>query len=205
MVGTSVEFRPDSSAEWLLTPEELTALRSSRRLFVLGLAATVCLALGAAATTAWVAGTTPGWSVLLMAVALAGASLTAVGAWCFVRARIVGQDIRVGRAEMQWGRVARVWRGLRVAEVEGTLFPLQLTSIPVLRPGERVHLRYAPRSRITFAIHTLREVVAAEQLAGRSVCSAALAELEGMPSPAASDEPALQTETPGNRGGRGSD
>ncbi len=205
MVGTSVEIRPDSRAEWLLTPEELTALRSSRRLFVLGLGATVCLALGAAATTARVAGTTSGWSVLLVAVALAGASLTAVAAWCLVRARIVGQDIRVGRAEMQWGRVARVWRGLRVAEVEGTLFPLQLTSIPVLRPGERVHLRFAPRSRITFAIHTLREVVAAEQLAGRSVCSAALAELEGMPSPAASDGAALQAETPGNRRGRGSD
>jgi len=181
MIGNSVEILPHSLPDWLLTPEELTALRSSRRLFVLGCIATGGLALGAAAMSAWVAGTTPGLSVRLVAFALTGASLSAVGTWCFVRARIVGQDIRVGRAEMQWGRVARVWTGLRVAEVEGILFPLQLTTVPAIRPGERVHLRYAPRSRITFEIRTLREVVAAEQLAGRPVCSAALAELEGKP------------------------
>lgn len=205
MNGNSLEILPDSSAEWLLTPEELSALRSARRLFVISFVATGGLALGVAATTTRVAGTTPGWSVLLTACALAGVSLATVAAWCFVRARIIGKDVRAGRAEMQWGRLARVWRALRVAEVEGILFPLQLTAFPVLRPGERVHLRFAPRSRITFEIRTLREVVAAERLAGRPVCPAALAELEEKPSPAATDGHALQAETPGNRGGRGSD
>ena len=179
--GDAIEHVTASSGEWLLTPAELTALRSTRRLFVLGLTATATLALAAAAATAWVAGAKVGWSGLLVVFALAGTSLAAAAAWCLGRARLIGQDIRTGRAEMQWGRIARVWRGLRVVEVEGTRFPLQLTPVPVLRLGERVHLRFAPRSRITFSIRTLREVVAAERLAGRPPCPAALAELGEKP------------------------
>jgi len=200
-----VETASGHGSEWLLTPAELTALRSTRRLFVLGLTATATLALAAAAATAWVAGAKAGWSGLLVAFALAGASLAAAAAWCLGRARLIGQDIQTGRAEMQWGRVARVWRGLRVVQVEGTQFPLQRTPVPVLRPGERVHLRFAPRSRITFDVRTLREVVAAEQLAGRSVCPAALAELGEKPSPAPSGGDALQPGSSGHRGGRGPD
>ncbi len=205
MSGDAIEHVSASGGEWLLTPTELTALRSTRRLLVLGLTATATLALAAAAATAWVAGARVGWFGLLVALALAGASLAAAAAWCLGRARLIGQDIQTGRAEMQWGRVARVWRGLRTAEVEGTQFPLQRTPVPVLRPGERVHLRYAPRSRITFGIRTLREVVAAERLTGRPVCHAALAELGEKPSPAPSGGDALQLEPPGKRRGRGPD
>src|SRR3972149_3977544 len=89
MIGNSLEILPDSSAEWLLTPEELSALRSARRLFVLGFVATGGLALGAAATTPPIGGATPGSSVLLVAWALAGVSLAAGGAWWFVRGRLV--------------------------------------------------------------------------------------------------------------------
>lgn len=207
MSDDSIEIASASGGAWLLTAGELTALRSARRLFVLGCFATGGLALGAAAMTAWVAGVTWGWTGRFVSPALATVLLAAVAAWCLNRARFIGQDVRAGLAEMQWGRVTRVWRSLRVAEVEGALFPLQLTTVPALRPGERVHLRFAPRSRITFDVRTLREVVAAERLAGRPVCSAALAELElgERPSPDPSGGDALQPEAPGNRGGRGPD
>jgi hypothetical protein len=207
MSGDSIEIVLASGSEWLLAPDELTALRSTRRLFMSGLAVTASLALGAAAATAWVAGAASGWAGRLVSPALATVLLAAVAAWCLNRARFIGQDVRAGRAETQWGRVTRVWPSLRVAEVDGALFPLQLSTVPVLRRGERVHLRFAPRSRITFEIRTLREVVVAERLAGRPVCPAALAELEPgeRPFPDPSRGDALQPETPGNRGGRGPD
>jgi len=61
------------------------------------------------------------------------------------------------------------------------MFPLQMMPIPGLRPGERVRLRFVPRSRLTLRIDTLRQVVAAEVRAGRVPCPAALAELEEKP------------------------
>jgi len=68
-----------------------------------------------------------------------------------------------------------------VAEVEGIAFPLQMTPVPTLRAGERVRLRFAPRSRITLEVRTLRDVVAAERQAGRPVCPGVLAELGEQP------------------------
>ncbi len=78
---------------------------------------------------------------------------------------------------MQWGRVTRAFRHLRVAEVEGIPYPLQITPVPALRVGERVRLRFAPRSRLTLQIQTLRDIVAVERLAGRPVCPGVLVEL----------------------------
>lgn len=172
---------PDSRTEWQLTPGELHSLRSTRRLFLLGLTTAGLLAVGAGALTVWVATGQPRIPVVLGAGAFAFLALTAMATWCGVRARIVGRDIRNERVEMQWGRLTRIFRGLRVAEVEGALFPLQMTVIPALRAGERVWLRFAPCSRITFGIQTLREVIAAERLAGRAPCPGVLAELREQP------------------------
>ena len=107
--------------------------------------------------------------------------------------------------EVQWGRLTRLWAHLRVAEVEGTMFPLQTMPIPALRPGERVRLRFVPRTRLTLRIDTIRHVVAAEVRAGRVPCPAALAVLDlgERPSPAPSGGDALQVEPPGKRGGAG--
>jgi hypothetical protein len=170
-----------ADVEWLLTPEELGSLRSTRRLFVLGLGAAVFVALGAGALTVRLASQQPRapWDVAAPAVIFV--ALVAVAVWCAIRARIVGQDIRNGRAEMQWGRVTRAFRHLRVAEVEGIAFPLQMTPVPTLRAGERVRLRFAPRSRLTLQIQTFREVVAVERMAGRPVCPGVLAELGEQP------------------------
>lgn len=172
---------PDSGVEWLLTSEERRSLRSTRRLFLLGLTIAGLLAISVAVLMLWVASRRPLAPVALGAGAFGFLALTALAAWCARRARIVGRDIRNGRVEMQWGRLTRIVRGLRVAEVDGVLFPLQMTVIPALRAGERVWLRFAPRSRITFGIQTLREVVAAERLAGRSPCPGVLAELREQP------------------------
>ncbi len=172
---------PDSRAEWQLTPGELHSLRSTRRLFLLGLTIAGLLAMSVAALTLWVASRRSLAPVALGAGAFGFLVLAALTAWCARRARIVGQDITNRRVEMQWGRLTRIFRGLRVAEVEGALFPLQMTVVPALRAGERVWLRFAPRSRITFGIQTLREVVAAERLAGRSPCPGVLAELREQP------------------------
>ncbi|MBI2113747.1 MAG: hypothetical protein HYT85_01485 [candidate division NC10 bacterium] len=168
-------------AEWQLTPGELRSLRSTRRLFLLGLTTAGLLAVSMAALTLWVASRRPLAPAVLGVGALGSLALAALAAWCARRARIVGQDITNRRVEMQWGRLTRIFRGLRVAEVEGALFPLQMTVIPALRAGERVWLRFAPRSRITFGIQTLREVVAAERLAGRAPCPGILAELGEQP------------------------
>lgn len=167
--------------EWLLTPGEAQSLRATRRLFLVGSTATAALALSVAALTLWAASPRRLAPVAVAASALGFVALAALAAWCARRARVVGRDIRNGRVEMQWGRLTRIFRGLRVAEVEGVLFPLQMTVIPTLRAGERVWLRFAPRSRITFGIRTLREVVAAERLAGRSPCPGVLAELREQP------------------------
>ena len=172
---------PDNQAEWLLTPGELHSLRSTRRLFLLGLTIAGLLTVTVAALTLWVASRRPLAPAALGVGALGSLALAALTAWCAGRVRIVGRDIRNERVEMQWGRLTRIFRGLRVAEVEGALFPLQMTVIPALRAGERVWLRFAPRSRITFGIQTLREVVAGERLAGRSPCPGVLAELGEQP------------------------
>lgn len=166
-------------AEWLLTPEEIRSLRSTRRHFLLGLIVATALTLGAVGLTAWSTTRHPHHPLEMAAPVLGLVPAAAAAIWFAGRARIVGQDIRTGRAEMQWGRVTRLWRRLRVVEVEGLLFPLQVTPVPTVRPGERVRLRFAPRSRITLGIQTLREVVAAERLAGRPPCPGVLAELGG--------------------------
>ena len=170
-----------SGAEWLLTPGELRSLCSTRRLFLLGLTIGGLLTVTVAALTLWVSSRRPLAPVALGAGAVGFLALAALAAWCTRRARIVGQDITNRRVEMQWGRLTRIFRGLRVAEVEGALFPLQMNVVPALRAGERVWLRFAPRSRITFGMQTLREVVAAERLAGRSPCPGVLAELREQP------------------------
>lgn len=193
------------SPEWLLTPEERESLQGTRRLFLLGLGVAAVFAVGLAGLSVWSLSRGP-WNVREISAPVFGfVLLTAAVIWCVNRARLVRQDIRDGRVEVQWGRLTRLWAHLRVAEVEGTVFPLQMMPIPGLRPGERVRVRFVPRSRLTLRIDTLREVVAAEIRAGRVPCPAALAELEGVPSPAASDGHAMQAETPGNRGERGSD
>jgi hypothetical protein len=170
-----------ADVEWTLTPKELGSLRSIQRLFVLGLGVAAVLALGVGALTVRLASQQPRAPWGLAAPAVICVALVAVAIWCAIRARIVGQDIRIGRAEMQWGRVTRAFRRLRVAEVEGIAFPLQMTTVPTLRAGERVRLRFAPRSRLTLQIQTLREVVAAERMAGRDVCPGVLAELGEQP------------------------
>lgn len=193
------------SPEWLLTPEERESLQGTRRLFLLGLGVAAALAVGLAGLSVWTLSRGP-WNVRVISAPVFGfVLLTAAVIWCMNRARLVRQDIRDGRVEVQWGRLTRLWAHLRVAEVEGTVFPLQMMPIPGLRPGERVRVRFVPRSRLTLRIDTLREVVAAEQLAGRPVCPGALAELEGKPSPAPSVGDALQPASSGNRGGRGPD
>lgn len=178
MTGDSNTSTIRSDAEWLLTPGELGSLRATQRLFLLGLAGTATLALAEAALTLWLVGWRPRLSVQLLPPVLVFLALAGAAIWCAGRARILGQDIRAGQAAMEWGRVTRAWRHLRVAEVEGVIFPLQMTPVPTLRPGERVRLRFAPRSRLTLGIRTLREVIAEERLAGRPVCPAALAEVE---------------------------
>lgn len=169
------------SVEWLLTPEELRSLRSTQRLFVLGLAAAAFLAMGAGALIVRVASREPRALWGLAVTALMCMTLLAIAAWCSSRAWNVGRDIRNGRADMQWGRVTRAFRHLRVAEVEGIPYPLQMTPVPALRVGERVRLRFAPRSRLTLQIQTLRDFVAVERLAGRPVCSGVLGELGEQP------------------------
>ncbi len=169
------------SPEWLLTPEEQGSLQATRGLFRLGLAVAAVLAVGLAGLSAWMASQGP-WNLRDLGAPVFGfVVLAAAAAWCANRARLVGQDIRDGRVEFQWGRLTRLWAHVRVAEVEGSMFPLQMTPVPGLRPGERVRLRFAPRSRLTLRIDTLREVVAAEVRAGRVPCPAALAELRETP------------------------
>ncbi len=205
MTGDSIENGSTSGSEWLLTPEERGSLRATRRLFLLGLAVAAVVAVGLAGLSAWMASRGP-WNLRDLGVSVFGfVVLAAAAAWCVNRARLVGQDIRDGRVEIQWGRLTRLWAHVRVAEVDGRMFPLQMTPVPGLRPGERVRLRFAPRSRLTLRIDTLREVVAAEVRAGRVPCPAALAELEEKPTADSSGGDALQMETHGNRGGRGSD
>jgi hypothetical protein len=177
MISDSTMTQSGSGADWLLTPEELRSLRATRRLFLLGFIAAVLLALGMVVLAMGIAVRQLRDFVLLGGLLLGFVALVAVAAWCAGRAGILGQDIRGGRAEVHWGRVTQVWGRLHVVEVEGMLFPLQMTPVPVLRPGERVRLRYALRSRITLGVHTLRELVAEERRAGRSPCPAALAEL----------------------------
>jgi hypothetical protein len=169
--------RSSPDAEWLLTAEERRSLCSTRRLFRLGLAAAAAFALAVAAWIVWIAAWQYRGGAVLAAPVLALAGLLAAAAWCADRARIIGRDIRDGRVDARWGRVTRIFRRLRVAEIEGVLFPLQMTPVPNLRPGERVRVRFAPQSRITLGIRTLRDVVAAERLAGRSVCPGVLAAL----------------------------
>jgi hypothetical protein len=181
MTGDSIEIASASGSEWLLTPEERGSLRGTRRLFLLGLAVAAVLAMGLAGVSVWIGSRGP-WNVRDLGAPVFGfVILAAAAAWCVNRARLVGQDIRDGRVEIQWGRLSRLWAHARVAEVEGSMFPLQMTPVPGLRPGERVRLRFAPRSRLTLRIDTLREVVAAELRAGRVPCPAALAELEEKP------------------------
>jgi hypothetical protein len=165
-----------SEADWRFTPEEMGALRSTRRWFLAGWMAAGGLAVGLGAAALWGLARHPGVS-LALAAGLVFLATLAAAVWCVSRARILGLDIEGGRAETQWGRVTRMWRHLRVVEVEGTSFPLQMTPVPALREGERVRLRFAPRSRITLRIETLREVITAERLAGRPVCAGAVAEL----------------------------
>jgi len=167
--------------EWLLTPEERESLRGTRRLFLLGLGVAAVLAVGLAGLSVWIVSRGP-WNVGEIGAPVFGfVGLAAAAIWCVRRARLVRQDIRDGRVEVQWGRLTRLWAHLRVAEVEGTMFPLQMMPVPGLRPGERVRLRFVPRSRLTLRIDTLRQVVAAEVRAGRVPCPAALAELEEKP------------------------
>jgi hypothetical protein len=169
------------SPEWLLTPEERESLQGTRRLFLLGLALAAVLAVGLAGVSVWIVSRGP-WNVTGFGAPVLGFMvLSAAASWCVNRARLVGQDIRDGRVEIQWGRLTRLWGHARVAEVEGSMFPLQMTPVPGLRPGERVRLRFAPRSRLTLRIDTLREVVAAEVRAGRVPCPGALAELRQTP------------------------
>lgn len=167
--------------EWLLTPEERGSLQGTRRLFLLGLAVAAVLAMGLAGVSLWIVSRGP-WNVTGFGAPVLGFMVLAAAAvWCVNRARLVGQDIQEGRVEIQWGRLTRLWAHVRVAEVEGSMFPLQMTPVPGLRPGERVRLRFAPRSRLTLRIDTLREVVAAEVRAGRVPCPAALAEMRETP------------------------
>ncbi len=181
MTSHPVSQVSDPAAKWLLTPEEFRSLCSTRRLFRVGLAAASAFALTVAARIVWIgARQSPGTAVLAVLV-LAFVGLLAAAGWCAGRAKIIGRDIRDGRVEAQWGRVTRIFRRLRVAEIEGTLFPLQVTPIPDLRPGERVRVRFAPRSRIALEVRTLRDVVAAERLAGWPVCPGVLAELGERP------------------------
>ena len=169
------------SPEWLLTPEERESLQTTRRTFLLGLGVAAVLAVGLAGASVWFASRGP-WNVREIGAPVFGfVVLTAAAIWCINRARRVRQDIQDGRVEVQWGRLTRLWAHARVAEVEGSMFPLQMTPVPGLRPGERVRLRFAPRSRLTLRIDTLREVVAAEVRAGRVPCPAALAELRETP------------------------
>jgi hypothetical protein len=181
MSGDSVEIASANDSEWLLTPEERGSLQATRHLFLLGLAVAAVLAVGLAGLSVWIVSRGP-WNVREIAAPVLGfVGLTAAALWCVNRARRVRQDIRDGRVEIQWGRLTRHWAHLRVAEVEGTMFPLQMTPVPGLRPGERVRLRFVPRSRLTLRIDTLRQVVAAEVRAGRIPCPAALAELRQTP------------------------
>jgi len=167
--------------EWLLTSEERGSLQTTRRLFLLGLAVAAVLAVGLAGVSVWIASRGP-WNARELGAPVFGfVVLAAAAAWCVNRARLVGQDIRDGRVEIQWGRLTGLWAHARVAEVEGSMFPLQMTPLPGLRPGERVRLRFVPRSRLTLRIDTLRQVVAEEVRAGRVPCPAALAELRETP------------------------
>jgi hypothetical protein len=169
------------SPGWLLTPEERESLQGTRRLFLLGLAVAAVIAMGLAGISVWMVSRRP-WNLKALAAPVFGfAALAAAAAWCVNRARLVGQDIREGRVEIQWGRLTRLWAHARVAEIEGGMFPLQMTPVPGLRPGERVRLRFAPRSRLTLRIDTLRQVVAAEVRAGRVPCPGALAEVQETP------------------------
>jgi hypothetical protein len=177
MTGDSIEIASASSPEWLLTPEERESLHGTRRLFLLGLGVAATLAVGLGGLSVWTL-SRGSWNVRAIGAPVLGfVALIAAAIWCVKRARLVHQDIRDGRVEVQWGRLTRLWAHLRVAEVEGTMFPLQMMPIPGLRPGERVRLRFVPRSRLTLRIDTLREVVATEVRAGRVPCPAALAEL----------------------------
>jgi len=181
MSSDIVETASGHGSEWLLTPEERESLQGTRRLFLLGFGVAAVLTVGLAGLSVWIASRGP-WNVRHFGAPVLGfVALTAAAIWCVNRARLVRQDIRDGRVEVQWGRLTRLWAHLRVAEVEGTMFPLQMMPIPGLRPGERVRLRFVPRSRLTLRIDTLRQVVAAEVRAGRVPCPAALAELEEKP------------------------
>ncbi len=181
MTSQSLSQEPDPAVEWLLTPEEQRSLQDTRRLFLLGLAVAAVVAVGLAGLSAWMA-LRGAWRLRDLGAPVFGfVVLNAAVIWCVNRARFVRQDIRGGRVEVQWGRLTRLWPRLRVAEVGGTMFPLQMTPIPGLRPGERVRLRFAPRSRLTLRIDTLREVVAAEVRAGRVPCPTALVELGDKP------------------------
>lgn len=178
MTGDSNASTIQSDGEWLLTPGELGSLRATRRLFLVGLATSTALALVEAVLTLWLIGWRPRLSLQLLPPIVAFLALVGASTWCAGRARAVGQDIRTGQVAMEWGRLTRIWHHMRVAEVDGVMFPLQMTPVPALRPGERVRLRFAPRSRLTLGMRTLREVIADERLAGRPVCPAALAEVE---------------------------
>jgi hypothetical protein len=181
MTSSSLIVENPNQAECLLTPEEMGSLRSTYRWFLAGLTVSAGLAVVAGTLITWYLARGTGVSVAVAGLSVAFAALTAVALWCGSRARMVGRDIRTGQVEVRWGRVTRMWRHLRVVEVEGVPFPLQMTPVPALREGERVRLRFAPRSRLTLAVHTLREVVAAERLAGRPVCAGVLAELGEQP------------------------
>jgi hypothetical protein len=181
MSSDIVETASGDGSEWLLTPEERESLQGTRRLFLLGLGVAAVLAVGLAGLSVWIV-SRGAWNVGEIGAPVFGFMvLTAAAIWCVNRARLVRQDIRDGRVEVQWGRLTRLWAHLRVAEVEGTMFPLQMMPIPGLRPGERVRVRFVPRSRLTLRIDTLRQVVAAEVRAGRVPCPAALAELGEKP------------------------
>jgi hypothetical protein len=181
MTGDLIDIAAAGGSEWLLTPEERRSLQATRRLFLLGLAVAAGLAMGLGGVAVWIASRGP-WNAREIGAPVFGfVVLAAAAGWCVNRARLVGQDIREGRVEIQWGRLTRLWAHARVAEVEGSMFPLQMTPVPGLRPGERVRLRFAPRSRLTLRIDTLREVVAAEVRAGRVPCPGALAELQETP------------------------
>ncbi|MBI4571899.1 MAG: hypothetical protein HY713_01265 [candidate division NC10 bacterium] len=177
------------AGEWLLTEEERRSLCSTRRFFHLGLAAAAVFTLALAAWIVWFGAGQYRGAMVRAALALAFAGLLAAAGWCAGRARIIGRDIRNGRVDARWGRVTRIFRRLRVAEIEGVLFPLQITPVPNLRPGERVRVRFAPRSRIAFGIRTLRDVVAAERLAGRSPCPGVLAALGEEPTASPRPDP----------------
>jgi len=181
MSSDIVETASGHGSEWLLTPEERGSLQGTRRLFLLGFGVAAVLTVGLAGVSVWIAPRGP-WNLRDVGAPVFGfVVLTAAAIWCVNRARLVRQDIRDGRVEIQWGRLTRLWAHLRVAEVEGTMFPLQMTPVPGPRPGERVRVRFVPRSRLTLRIDTLRQVVAAEVRAGRVPCPAALAELGEKP------------------------